>query len=194
MGVVMKKRLRNTIGLVLIAVVVVSITAVVFAANDSGKSPEKDTAGSISVKLDITKSKEDISIIKSYQKKKNAPLSKAENNIEVVFTKADEDGDSVIVSGTVKAKMFGDLYESSFEDKTLEIKHLKKNKFYTGCIEAPIDSRFSALIDITTMGDFGKTVITYTLVDEQNEEQQVMFYGDTFKEQIQLMKQEAGLV
>jgi len=185
----MKKKFKNVISLLLIAVMVITTTTVSFAANDVGEATTKAAV----VKLDIAKSEKDMAIIKSYQKKKDSPLSKEKNNIEVVFTKIKEDGTSVVVSGTVKAKMYGNLYESSFENKELEIKYLKNKKFYAGCIETKIDNQFSALIDITTMYNFSKSVITYTLVDELKEEQQVMFYGDTFKEQIELMKQEVAL-
>lgn len=180
------RTLPKLLTLFLIVVMVLSSATASFAADNVKKS--------ITIKLDIAKSERDLSIIKQYQKKKDAPYSKKNNHIKVVLKDIKEEGNTVIVSGTAKVKMFGDLYESTFEDKALEIKYVKNKKFYTGGIESRIDDRYTALIDITTMYNSSKSIIQYTLVDELTGEQQVMFYGDTFKEQVELMKQEIARI
>jgi len=143
------------------------------------------------IKLDISTSKEDKEIIKQYKKIGDDTYSKENNNIIMNVTDIQESEDKVLVSGDAVAKMFGESYNFSFKEKELDIKYVKNKKFYTGAFEVVIDDKYNGIIDITAMATFSKTIISFTLLDIEDEDNQsVMLYGNTFKEQVELFNQE----
>ncbi|MCI9639862.1 hypothetical protein AALA22_13930 [Anaerovoracaceae bacterium 41-7] len=143
------------------------------------------------IKLDISTSKEDKEIIKQYKKIGDDTYSKENNNIIMNVTDIQESEDKVLVSGDAVAKMFGESYNFSFKEKELDIKYVKNKKFYTGAFEVVIDDKYNGIIDITAMATFSKTIISFTLLDLEDEDNQsVMLYGNTFKEQVELFNQE----
>lgn len=164
-------------------------TALVFTSTFVAFASSENSANH-TIKLDISENAKDILIIEKYQKKKDLPLSKDKNNISLTFNRVQEDGDIVKISGVATVKMFGEVNRLVFEEKSLEIKYLKNKKFYSGSIETKADENHTALLDITTTYNFSKSVISCTLIDDINDTHQIMLFGNTFKEQIELFNQE----
>ncbi len=147
------------------------------------------------IKLDISTSKEDREIIQQYKKIGNDTYSKENNNIVMNVTDIRESEDKVLLSGDAVVKMFREPYTFSFKEKELDIKYVKNKKFYTGSFEVVIDDNYNGIVDITAMATFSKTIIGFTLLALEDEDNQsIMLYGDTFKEQIELFNQELEAV
>ena len=167
-----------------LSILLVLITCLVSFANSS-------VSKKTTIKLDISTSKEDKEIIKYYKKIGDDTYTKQNNNIVMNVTNIRESNDKVLISGDAVAKMFGTSYSFSFSEKELDIRYVKNKKFYTGAFEVKINDSFDGIVDITAMATFSKTIISFTLLDLNNEDNQsVMLYGDTFKEQLALFKQE----
>lgn len=177
--------MKKLIIFLLILTLILTSTIAVFA------NTNKQNVGKIC--LDISASNKDVEYVKKHMNKKESPLSKEQNNIEITFTNIEEKDGLVILSGKVDFKMFGNMYHSDFESQALEIKYVKNKKFYSGCFEVKINENTSALLDITSKDSLSKAIVNVTLIDELDGTQQVMLYGDTFKEQMQLFDQELEL-
>lgn len=181
-----------------ILVILISTIMVIFTSSmgfaTSEQSPEP------LIRLGMTTMQKEVRFINEYQGNKvslgNDSLEslKKENNINLEFTKINEQReygrDIVILSGDGYAELFGNVYHFTFENKQLDVKYANSSKLYTGCIEVEINEDYMALLDITSLDDFSKSVISFTLTNQNNDEQQVMLYGDTFDEQKSLFQQE----
>ncbi len=170
---------------------VLCLSMLLILASSLTSFANSNIAKKTTLKLDISTSKEDKEIIKQYKKMGDDTFSKENNNITMNISSMKEASDTVEISGDAVAKMFGVQYEFSFTKQELDIKYVKNKKFYTGTFDVEIDNNYSALVDITTMSAFSKTIISFTLLDLHDESNQaIMLYGDTFKEQIELYQQE----
>ena len=179
----MKEDMKKIFILCLAMILILTWSLTAFANSSIAK---KDT-----IKLDISTSKEDREIIQQYKKIGNDTYSKENNNIVMNVTDIRESEDKVLLSGDAVVKMFGEPYTFSFKEKELDIKYVKNKKFYTGSFEVVIDDNYNGIVDITAMATFSKTIIGFTLLDLEDEDNQsIMLYGDTFKEQVELFNQE----
>lgn len=148
----------------------------------------------IKVNLEMTTSEDDLEFIKTHTEEDERLLSSDNNTFAMNVTEVEADGENILLSGNVAAKVFGKMQLFSFEDQNMDIKCVNGVSLYSGIIEAAVDETHTALLDLTATKDFKKVIASLTIVNSENDKQQIMLYGDTFAEQAQLYRQEYAAV